>query len=349
MRVALDIKNFICESIFQNEAQHISQSVAKNFNISRQSAQRHIKRLVDNGVLSMTGLNKGAQYKLVRIVDESKHFALLPGITEDLPWRTFVRPLLNNLPDNIISICQYGFTEMFNNAIDHSEGSYVIVGVVRTAYNIRLMVLDNGIGIFRKITQYFNLDDELQAILELHKGKLTSDPSRHTGEGIFFTSRMFDRFVIMSDKLSFSHTLTNEDWLLEGESPLTGTNILMEIRNSSERTTRSIFDEFATVDHPGFYKTIVPVGLARYGDENLVSRSQAKRVMARVDKFKEVLLDFKGINEIGQAFADEIFRVYSQANPQVHLVPINANEEVRWMIDRVTASNNPLINILLSK
>jgi anti-sigma regulatory factor (Ser/Thr protein kinase) len=255
--------------------------------------------------------------------------------------------LLDNLPDNVLSICQYGFTEMFNNAIDHSGGSSVWVSVERTSYNIKLIVSDNGIGIFRKITHDFKLDDELQAILELHKGKLTSDPSRHTGEGIFFSSRMFDCFVIMSEKLYFSHTLTNEDWLLEGGNPIKGTYIVMEIRNSSDRTAQSIFNEFASVDYPGFYKTIVPVGLARYGDENLVSRSQAKRVMARVDKFKEVLLDFKGINEIGQAFADEIFRVYRQANPQVNLIPINANEAVKWMINRAATSEKSLLKSIL--
>lgn len=335
----MDIKDFICECVYQDITQHLSQTTAEKFNISRQAAQRHIKRLVDSGILIMTGSNKGAKYALAKIIDETKQFALSPESTEDFPWRTFVRPLLSNLPDNIISICQYGFTEMFNNAIDHSGGKSVWVSVERTAYNVKLIVLDDGIGIFRKITQDFKLDDELQAILELHKGKLTSDPSRHTGEGIFFTSRMFDCFYILSEKLSFSHSLSNKDWLFEGGQPIKGTDIVMDIRISSKRTPQAVFNEFASIDHPGFYKTIVPVRLARYGDENLVSRSQAKRVMARVDKFQEVLLDFNGINEIGQAFADEIFRVYRQANPQIHLIPINTNEAVEWMISRVTASS----------
>jgi anti-sigma regulatory factor (Ser/Thr protein kinase)/biotin operon repressor/uncharacterized protein (DUF1330 family) len=342
----MSIKDFVCESIYQNKTQHLTQVTSEKFNISRQAAQKHIKQLVDSGILLMTGSTKAAQYKLIKIVDKKKYFALSPGITEDFPWRTFVRPLLDNLPGNIISICQYGFTEMFNNAIDHSGGSRVLVSVERTAYNIKLMVLDDGIGIFRKITQDFKLDDELHAILELSKGKLTSDPSRHTGEGIFFTSRMFDQFFILSDKLSFSHSFTNQDWLFEGGQPLKGTNIIMDIRNSSERTTQAIFNEFSTIDHPGFYKTIVPVHLARYGDENMVSRSQAKRVMARVEKFREVVLDFKDVKEIGQAFADEIFRVFKQANPNVHLIPMNTNESVQWMIDRAISSSDEAINQL---
>lgn len=345
----MDIKNFILDTIYQNKTHHLSQTIAEKFNITRQAAQKHIKQLVDAGVLIMTGSTKSAKYEFVKIVTEQKRFDLSPGITEDFPWRTFVRPLLNNLPANIISICQYGFTEMFNNAIDHSGGSSVLVSVERTAYNIELVVSDDGIGIFRKITNDFKLDDELHAILELSKGKLTSDPSRHSGEGIFFTSRMFDRYNIMSGKLHFSHTLRNTDWLLEGNSPHIGTSVIMDIRVSSERTTHAVFNEFATVDHPGFYKTIVPVYLAQYGDENMISRSQAKRVLARVEKFREVVLDFERVKEIGQAFADEIFRVFRQANPHVHLITVNANDSVQWMIDRATASSDAEVNQLSAK
>ena len=161
----MDIKDFICEKVYQNETKHLSQVTAEKYNISRQAAQKHIKQLVDTGILLMKGSTKAATYEFVKIVDKHKHFDLLPGITEDFPWRTFVRPLLDDLPENILSICQYGFTEMFNNAIDHSGGSVVLVSVKRTAYNIALVVRDNGIGIFRKITNDFKLDDELHAIL----------------------------------------------------------------------------------------------------------------------------------------------------------------------------------------
>lgn len=72
---------------------------------------------------------------------------------------------------------------------------------------------------------------------------------------------------------------------------------------------------------------------------NIVSRSQAKRVLARVEKFKEVILDFKGVAEVGQAFVDEIFRVFSQSHPEIHLFYVNANESIEWMIRRALASN----------
>jgi len=89
-----------------------------------------------------------------------------------------------------------------------------------------------------------------------------------------------------------------------------------------------------------FTITHVPVGLARYGDENLVSRSQAKRLMARVEKFREVVLDFSGVNTIGQAFADEIFRVFQQLHPDVKLRWFNANAEVEAMVKRAIAQSD---------
>lgn len=72
--------------------------------------------------------------------------------------------------------------------------------------------------------------------------------------------------------------------------------------------------------------------LARYGDENLVSRSQAKRLLVRFERFKEVILDFKGVDTIRQAFADEVFRAYPSQYPRGHIVPLNFNEQIQIMI-----------------
>ena len=335
----MEIKDYICELVFTNKAQKLTQVVAEQYGISRQAAQRHIKKLVDANILTMNGATNAAKYELVT-AQKYSNFELTAGINEDSVWRSFVRPELEGIPQNVISICQYGFTEMFNNAIDHSEGESVNVFVRRSAYHIGLSVNDNGIGIFRKIRRDFGLDDERHAILELSKGKLTSDASRHSGEGIFFASRMFDTFTIFSGNYFLSHSSeSDKDRLIDREKDDNGTSVLMSIRINSKRTTQSIFEEFSTIDHPGFFKTIVPVALATYGDENMVSRSQAKRVLARVEKFTEVELDFKGVTEVGQAFVDEIFRIFDANHPNVNINYVNANDSIVWMIRRCIASN----------
>ncbi|MGB8982491.1 MAG: DUF4325 domain-containing protein, partial [Anaerolineales bacterium] len=254
---------------------------------------------------------------------------------EDKIWREHIRPHLENVPMNVLQICQYGFTEIVNNAIDHSEGTELVVLLKRTYKNIEMNLLDNGIGIFNKIQKELHLDDQLHAILELSKGKLTTDPAHHTGEGIFFTSRMFDEFVILSGKLYFKHFEPDNDWLLENTAEVQkGTRVQMIISSKSNRTTKQVFDRFTVEGDYGFSKTHVPVFLARYGHENLISRSQAKRLLARFERFKEIVLNFDNVDSIGQAFADEIFRVFTSQHPTIHLSYVNANKQVKGMIVR---------------
>ncbi len=68
---------------------------------------------------------------------------------------------------------------------------------------------------------------------------------------------------------------------------------------------------------------------------NLISRSQAKRVAERFEKFSEVELDFSGIDSVGQAFSDELFRVWPLSNSKTNLHILNANEYVLSMFNHV--------------
>jgi hypothetical protein len=76
----------------------------------------------------------------------------------------------------------------------------------------------------------------------------------------------------------------------------------------------------------------VPLNLAKYEGEQLVSRSQAKRLLMRVEHFDEALLDFKNVEMIGQAFADEVFRIFRREHPKTQIVPINLTPDVERMI-----------------
>jgi anti-sigma regulatory factor (Ser/Thr protein kinase) len=333
-----EIHQFILENVEEHPA-GITSIVSEKFGISRQASHRHVHRLVQEGLLIAHGATRDRTYEAKPLVEFSINLSI-KGLQEDKVWREHIRTYLENLPKNILSICQYGFTEMVNNAIDHSEGRELDIFLRRTYKVIEMNLVDNGVGIFNKIQNELSLDDQLHAILELAKGKLTTDPDRHTGEGIFFTSRMFDEFSILSGKLYFKHFEPDNDWLLEDtEEVHQGTDILMKISTSSNRTTKEVFDRFTAEGDYGFSKTHVPVFLARYGDENLVSRSQAKRLLARFERFREIILDFNDVDSIGQAFADEIFRVFVSQHPNNYLYHINANEQVTAMIKRARHRN----------
>lgn len=309
-------------------------TVAREIGVSRQTVVTRARALVADGRLVRSGTTR-PWYTLGPCRELTREYPLA-GLAEDEVWRADVAPLLEGVAANVRDICHYGFTEMVNNAIDHSGGQRLLLHVWIDEDEAALLVRDDGVGIFRKIARHLDLPDERLALLELSKGKLTTDPERHTGEGVFFTSRMFDMFAIFSGDLVFNHLDgAPGDWLLELERTENGTSVLMAIPRTSKRMLRSIFESFSSgPDDYSFERTVVPVRLARIGQENLVSRSQAKRLMQRVDRFRRVVLDFAEVELIGQGFADEVFRVFANAHTEVTLSAINAVPEVRTMILR---------------
>ncbi len=335
------VRRFLISNVEGHPAD-IVRIAAEKFSCTRQAVHKHLTRLIEEGAVFQEGQTRSKVYRLAPLVEWRREYALNAQLTEDLVWRSDVAPSLGKIPENVSSIWQYGFTEMFNNAIDHSEGSMISVELRKTAANATISLYDNGVGIFKKIQAALNLLDERHSVLELAKGKFTTDPANHSGEGIFFTSRMFDDFCILSGGVCFSHEFQkDEDWIMQSSTASPGTLVKMTLNNHTSRTTKKVFDKFTTDDDYGFTKTVVPVKLTRYGDDNLVSRSQAKRLLARIDRFKVVVFDFSGVASIGQAFADEVFRVFAKRHPEVEIAEIHASAEVRKMISRARSHESP--------
>jgi len=308
------------------------------YGVTRQYVNKLLRELTNEGAIEATGETRARIYSLAK---ETRNLRLEIDDTleEDRVWRQFVRPELEGTGTRALEICHYGFTEMFNNVLDHSEGTGVTVTITRSPVAITLRVGDDGVGIFQKIQDAFGLEDPEHAVLELSKGKLTTDSDRHTGEGIFFTSRMFDKFRIVSGSLTLIHLREGDDWCIEYRQQQEGTVVSMTIDPDTRRSTRAVYDRYTAGEEGdyGFNVTHVPVALARYGEENLVSRSQAKRVLARLNLFKKVVLNFSDVPTIGQAFADELFRVYPGVQPDLEFVVVNAAVNVRDMIRRALA------------
>lgn len=315
--------------------------VAAQLGLSRSRINIQVRKLVADNYLNKAGTTRPS-YSLGRNRGFRRRY-LRKGLSEDVVWFGDLRPLLSKLPRNILDIAYHGVTEMVNNAIDHSEAVHVMVRMDLRDGRLMLEVADDGVGIFRKISQALDLPDQRLALLELSKGKFTTDPSRHSGEGVFFTSRMFDNFQIVSGELVFEHDEAKEDDVLSDirDIPRSGTAVFMAADTASERTAAQTFDQYSSgPDDYAFAKTVVPVRLVQVGDENLISRSQAKRLLQRLDRFRHVVLDFQGVRGIGQAFADEVFRVFANAHPDVELVPKNAVPEVQQMIRRAEVARD---------
>lgn len=331
-----EIRRFILENVEQHAAD-ISRLTAERFGITRQAVNKHLKKLATEKALDENGNTRNRSYSLSPKVEWVHDYPINAELEEHLVWQNDVSQILGQQPENVLDIWQFGVNEMINNARDHSGGSSVRILVRKTSVYSEMAIIDNGVGIFRKIQKEMNLLDERHAIFELAKGKLTTDPKHHTGEGIFFTSRMFDSFNIFSEGICFSHVYgDDEDWIMDLAEAKQGTIVYLKLNNHTSRRIKKIFDKFTSGEAGdyGFTKTVVPVSLAQYGNDKLISRSQARRVLARVELFRTVMFDFTNVPTIGQAFADEIFRVFAQQHPEINIVPVKANTEVRRMIER---------------
>lgn len=176
----------------------------------------------------------------------------------------------------------------------------------------------------------------------MFKGKLTTDKENHSGEGIFFTSKVMDHFGAISSNKMFSQDNTKEmiidtDMLsLEGLKDRKGTVIVLALSNTSNQQLKEVFDMYSDEDG-GF--TITKIPMKHVCDSGYpVSRSQAKRLYFGFERFEKVILDFTGVSEIGQGFAHELFNVFTKKHPEIDIQCINANDDIKKMINHVRKS-----------
>ena len=254
----------------------------------------------------------------------------LAGLAEDVVWGQ-VRSELGEIPDAARRILGYAITEMANNAIDHSRGTTLRATLSREGRTVRVVLADDGIGAFRSIADFFGYDDVADAVVDLTKGKRTTDPQRHSGEGIFFTSKAVDRFTLDANGYRFLVDNRLADVAL-GEGLTLGTTVALTLDLD---TTRNLVAVFAAYTEDGdFVRTTPRIQLVQHGSEFL-SRSQAKRFALGLEEFEHVILDFTGVDLVGQGFADELFRVWQVQHPTVRLDVAGANAGVALMLGRV--------------
>lgn len=324
-----EIINFILESI-EIRKNPFSETINK-YNVSRQTISKYLKELLKQGFIQ---LDENKKYFLSMYNQFSKEFDNI-DLKEDQIYNENILKFTKNLPQNISSILEYCFTEMLNNAIDHSNGKKIKILYTETYFHIIFLINDNGVGIFKKIMKHHNFESENQAIFELKKGKLTSDAENHSGEGIFFTSKVADFFQIKSYNNVFLAGEKFPQVFGKDNKTIKGTEVFVFIDKRSNRTTQEIFDKYTSENYE-FDKTDIVIQLAKeFMNNRFVSRSEAKRIMLNTEKFNRILLDFDNIDTIGQGFADEIFRVWKNKNPEREVLYINASPNVEFMIKRI--------------
>ncbi len=324
-----------------------SKDLVGHFKVSRQYANLLISALIEGQKLIKLGSTRKAFYVLPeyarahqeifprRYVKTFKNEGLEEHKVLNQIEETF--PTLKNLPENIRSIFTYAFSEMFNNAIEHSKSVRIGVEVSVSKKELSFVIQDSGIGVFRNVMRQSGLNSELEAIQDILKGKTTTMPKSHSGEGIFFTSKAGDVFIL--DSFGYQLIVDNEIpdvFVKTVRKAKKGTRVMFKISASSDRHLNEVFRKYtdlAIEDNFGFDKTEIRVKLYTIGGVH-ISRSQARRVLTGLEKFKIIVFDFDKVPTVGQAFADEVFRVFHSKYPEIKLEVENMTEGVKFMVER---------------
>ncbi len=341
----MDISQAILEIANKHKTFKTS-DVVKSFKgqYTRQYISSIINQMVARGALLKGGSTANAFYAIPQnaehIYEVIRHRFKREALEEHRVFSNIQdkHSLIRSLPENISSILFYAFTEMLNNAIEHSNSQYIEIEMMVDNKNLTFTINDFGIGVFRNVMKKRNLRSEVESMQDLLKGKTTTQPHSHTGEGIFFTSKIADIFELDSFgyKMRVDNTIPDVFFQGTGTSEIKkGTKVSFVISINSKKRLNDVFSKF--VSEPGevgFDKTEILVKLFVQGTV-YISRSQARRILSGLEKYKVIVLDFDKVTTIGQAFADEIFRVFQQRHPKIKIEPINMIEPVSFMIDRV--------------
>lgn len=246
-------------------------------------------------------------------------------------------PTLQKLSENIKSIFEYAFSEMLNNAIEHSLSNKIKITIRLNEQDLSFIVDDFGIGVFKNIMKKRGLTSELEAVQDLLKGKTTTAPKLHSGEGIFFTSKVGDEFILDSYGCEFiANNKINDIFVKKVKGQKQGTRVTFRININNQHHLNDVFKEYTNSENSGDYgfdKTEIKVKLYILGGV-YISRSQARRILSGLEKFKAIVMDYDRVPTVGQAFADEIYRVFILKNPGIKIQDENMNETVKFMIDR---------------
>ena len=336
MPQTVSTRNAILKYIEENGSA-TSPELAEYLGITRQAIILHLRQLLASADIFKTGSTRAARYfpRKAAIVNRRVKRALgLADADESAVYEDIAITLtLSELRSNVESIVHYAFTEMLNNAIDHSMSDQCMIDVRLDATKLSFTVRDGGIGVFHSIADKFGLVDEHAAMIELIKGKTTTQPEAHSGEGIFFVSRAADRFLLRSHRVQIEWDHYRDDVFVSEPRFLKGTLVQFEIRKDSRTRLENVFAEFAPEKYDfQFEKTRVLVKLLK---RDYVSRSEAKRLLHNLDKFSEIELDMRQVVSVGQGFADEIFRVFVRAHPEIEIQTTNANKAIDAMLQHV--------------
>ncbi|MBI1726077.1 MAG: DUF4325 domain-containing protein [Candidatus Rokubacteria bacterium] len=313
-----------------------NRDVARALHVSPATAHRLLQALTTGRILERRGRGRAARYRLRNLRRRFRR----AGLDEHRAWEGVAAEIARIRPLDTASArtLAYAASEMLNNAVDHSGGKTVEVAVrFERAGATVAAVRDDGVGVYRRISEDFGYATPPDAIVQIEKGKLTSDPARHSGEGLFFSSKAVTRFRLESQGTAWIVDNQVRDSAIAPSEIRRGTRVELVVLPGHVPRLEDVFAAYTDPESLRFTRTRATIKLAGLGT-TLVSRSEAKRLVARLTDFRQAILDFSGVQVAGQGFCDEVFRVFAHAHPDVTLEPVGMNDTVAFMVNRARAA-----------
>ena len=174
------------------------------------------------------------------------------GLAEDTVWNE-VRRAFPQLGEPAAAKAQralnYAFTEMLNNAIDHSSSPDVDVSFDLTKGDGKFAIVDRGIESTRAFGPASGSRISLEALQEISKGKVTTQPEMHSGQGIFFTSKVADLFELEGNGLRWTVDNRRDDVAIADVPTMPGTSVRFELSLTTSTDFAEISARYAQDDH----------------------------------------------------------------------------------------------------
>ena len=113
------IKRYILDKVDMNQ-KDLARRTANTFEISLNTVYRYVRELEEQRIIE----KKDGRYVFVEKVETVRlRLSKRERLEEDDVYIKYIDKFVNGLPDNVQRIWQYSFTEMMNNAIEHSEAA----------------------------------------------------------------------------------------------------------------------------------------------------------------------------------------------------------------------------------
>lgn len=329
-------------------------AIARRLTVTRPVVVRHLNALIKEDRAVREGEGRRTRYRAAGAVPVPPKLNLASfvrryprvGLSETTVWHELVRlnPELANLSNASLELFRYAFTELLNNAVEHSAGTDVEVQFSQSGDVLSFEIIDNGVGLFSHLRQRLGLDSTDEAAKRLSQGKLPPMPDARTGSGkgvgIFFCAHAARRFEVESNGYRFLVDNQTGNAAAASAPPRAGTRVRFDGELSPRQTLSNLLGPPRPPGSPDPRRPPAPPHPARVVvtlGTRFISRTEAQKLLNRLARYQTVVLDFKEVREIGPGFADEVFRVWPHHHPGVTLQPINMSPGVSVVVDHARA------------